>query len=256
MEKNYGYSIELNRVKKSFGPAEVLRDTTITIGRGEFVAIVGRSGSGKSTLLRLISGLDAPSGGEVLVNGKPVRSINSEVRCLFQEPRLLPWKKVLANVELGKSGNRTKPAREMLEKVGLGAKADAWPEQLSGGQKQRAALARSLIALPRILLFDEPLGALDALTRLEMQALIERIWQEERWTGILVTHDVDEAVALADKVLVIDDGKIEKEVRVSLPRPRQAHNDKIYFTRQILAAIFKDSEKELVKPAEPKGFTI
>ena len=251
-----GYSIELNKVQKNFGKTKVLTNTTITMAPGEFVAIAGRSGSGKSTLLRLISGLDAPSGGEVLVNGKPVNGVNSDVRYLFQEPRLLPWKKVLDNVELGGSKTGAKSAREMLEKVGLGNKADAWPEQLSGGQKQRVALARALIGLPRILLFDEPLGALDALTRLEMQALIEQLWQEEQWTAILVTHDVDEAVTLADKVFVIDEGRIEKEVSVSLSRPRQAHEDKMYFTRQILAAIFKDSEKELIKPAEPKSFTI
>jgi sulfonate transport system ATP-binding protein len=253
---NYGYAIELKGVKKSFGATEVLKDTTLTIGSGEFVAIVGRSGSGKSTLLRLILGLDAPSGGEVLVNGKTVCGVNSDVRCLFQEPRLLPWKKVLANVELGKSERSAKTAREMLAKVGLAVKTDAWPEQLSGGQKQRTALARSLIGLPRILLFDEPLGALDALTRLEMQTLIEQLWQEERWTGVLVTHDVDEAVTLADRVLVIDDGVIEKEVRITLPRPRQAHNDKMHFAKQILAAIFKDAKKEKSTAETSDGFTI
>jgi sulfonate transport system ATP-binding protein len=251
-----GYSIRLNAVQKKIGTTSVLRDTTISMEAGEFAAIVGRSGSGKSTLLRLISGLDEPSGGDLLVNGTPVNGVNSEVRCLFQEPRLLPWKKVLANVELGKTAQGTKPAREMLEKVGLGDKAGAWPEQLSGGQKQRAALARALIGLPRILLFDEPLGALDALTRLEMQALIEQLWLEERWTAILVTHDVDEAVTLADKVLVIDEGAIEKEVQITLTRPRQAHDDKMYFTRQILSAIFKDSPKEFTAQKETEGFTI
>lgn len=208
-------AVSLRGVGKRFGAATVLAGLDLEVAAGEFVAVVGRSGSGKSTLLRLILGLDAPTAGEVRAPAP------HETRLMFQEPRLLPWERVLANVELGLGGGRDAGrARAVLAEVGLGDRGDAWPETLSGGQRQRVALARALVSRPRLLALDEPLGALDALTRLEMQALLERVWRAEAFTALLVTHDVGEAVALADRVLVLQEGRVTLDLPVDLPRPR------------------------------------
>ena len=209
-------AVSLRGVSKRFGAAPVLEGLDLEVAAGEFVAVVGRSGSGKSTLLRLILGLEAPSAGEVRAPAA------HETRLMFQEPRLLPWARVLPNVELGLGGGGRDPerARAVLEEVGLGARAEAWPGALSGGQRQRVALARALVARPRLLALDEPLGALDALTRLEMQGLLERVWREQGFTALLVTHDVAEAVALADRVLVLQAGRVTLDLPVELPRPR------------------------------------
>jgi len=236
-----GVRLEARRLVKHYGEREVLRQLQLNIEPGEFVAIVGRSGCGKSTLLRLVAGLEDSSGGELRLDGQKIKGLSDNTRIMFQDARLLPWKRVLDNVALGLSkvdrfhdglskadrfdaslskgeGDR---AAEVLTQVGLGERLGDWPARLSGGQRQRVALARALVHNPRLLLLDEPLGALDALTRIEMHALIEGLWQRKGFTALLVTHDVQEAVALADRVILIEEGRITLDERVSLPRPRE-----------------------------------
>jgi sulfonate transport system ATP-binding protein len=219
----HGLSLTIRHLRKSFGDHVVLRGIDLHIPAGQFVAIVGRSGCGKSTLLRLIAGLETIDAGSVGFGDK-VRP--EDVRVMFQESRLLPWARVLSNVEVGLGRDRASAgarqrAEQALTEVGLADKRAQWPAVLSGGQKQRVALARALVAGPRVLAFDEPLGALDALTRISMQRLLERVWHEQAFTAILVTHDVSEAVALADRILVIEDGRIAHDVNVEIPRPRR-----------------------------------
>lgn len=215
-----GIPLAVQGVRKAFGRREVLRGIDLHIPAGQFVAIVGRSGCGKSTLLRLLAGLDQPSAGQLLAGAAPLAQAREETRLMFQDARLLPWKKVIDNVGLGLSGNWRADALQALEAVGLAERANDWPAALSGGQKQRVALARALIHKPRLLLLDEPLGALDALTRIEMQQLIERLWQQHGFTVLLVTHDVNEAVAVADRVILIEDGAVGLDLAIDLPRPR------------------------------------
>ena len=212
---------------KRFGANEVLRGVDLGVPAGQFVAVVGRSGCGKSTLLRLLAGLDEPTGGRVGFGDSAADAAPAgSRRIMFQEPRLLPWATVADNVAVGfgpgggKAARRER-ARAVLARVGLADKAEAWPLTLSGGQRQRVALARALASRPRFLALDEPLGALDALTRIKMQALIEEVWQAEGFTALLVTHDVAEAVALADRILVVEDGRIALDLAVDAPRPRR-----------------------------------
>jgi sulfonate transport system ATP-binding protein len=218
-----GLSLTIRDLRKSFGNNEVLRGIDLHIPAGQSVAIVGRSGCGKSTLLRLIAGLDTATAGSIDF-GEEARA--EDIRVMFQEPRLLPWARVLSNVEVGLGRERASPdaqarAESALVEVGLGDKRSQWPAVLSGGQKQRVALARALVSQPRVLAFDEPLGALDALTRISMQRLLERVWFEQGFTAILVTHDVSEAVAIADRVLVIEDGRVAHDIDVAIRRPRR-----------------------------------
>lgn len=218
-----GLSLNIRGLRMSFGDNEVLRGIDLHIPAGQFVAIVGKSGCGKSTLLRLIAGLEKIDAGSVTL-GDEVQA--EDIRVMFQEPRLLPWARVLSNVEVGLGRNRASDdAQSSVEKalteVGLVDKRNQWPSVLSGGQKQRVALARALVSRPRLLVFDEPLGALDALTRMSMQRLLERVWRCQGFTAILVTHDVSEAVTLADRVLVIEGGRIAQDVTVNVPRPRE-----------------------------------
>jgi sulfonate transport system ATP-binding protein len=218
-----GLPLTIRGLRKSFGDNEVLRGIDLHIPASQFVAIVGRSGCGKSTLLRLIAGLETIDAGTISF-GEETRSEN--VRVMFQEPRLLPWARVLSNVEVGLGRDRVLPdaqarAERALAEVGLQDKRGQWPAVLSGGQRQRVALARALVSNPCVLALDEPLGALDALTRISMQRLLERVWRDQSFTAILVTHDVSEAVALADRVLVIEDGRIAHDVTVDVPRPRR-----------------------------------
>jgi sulfonate transport system ATP-binding protein len=222
-----GIPVTIRDLRKSFGANEVLRGIDLHVPAGQFVAIVGRSGCGKSTLLRLLLGLDQPSGGEFRFgqDAEPAAA-RGAVRVMFQEPRLLPWASVLSNVEVGlgeqrKSTDARDRALATLREVGLDNRRDEWPSVLSGGQRQRVALARALVSRPRFLAFDEPLGALDALTRISMQKLLERVWLDQRFTAIMVTHDVAEAVTLADRVLMIEDGEIALDLRIDLPRPRE-----------------------------------
>jgi sulfonate transport system ATP-binding protein len=229
-----GSKLTIKDVSKQFTDTPVLKDVALEIQPGEFVVIVGRSGCGKSTLLRLVAGLDQPTTGEILVNGTAVSGIQSDTRVLFQDARLLPWKRALANVQIGiGSGDKSK-AREALRLVGLEERANEWPGVLSGGQRQRIALARALAGEPRLLLLDEPLGALDALTRIEMQQLIERLWQEQGFSVILVTHDVSEAVTLADRVVLIEKGEITMNLPIPLARPRERDSGFAHYEKLIL----------------------
>jgi len=212
-------AVSLRGVEKRFGERTVLDRLDFSIERGSFVSIVGRSGCGKSTLLRLIAGLDQPTGG-VLQRNAPATASELQVRIMFQDARLLPWKSVLDNVMIGLPRSRRDEARATLAEVGLSEREKDWPSRLSGGQRQRVALARALVHRPNLLLLDEPLGALDALTRIEMQGLIERLWREHKFTALLVTHDVQEAVSLGDRVVLIDAGRITLDTAVRLQRPR------------------------------------
>ncbi len=222
-----GIAIQVRAVSKAYGEREVLKTMDVDIAAGEFVAIVGRSGCGKSTLLRLVAGLEAASGGRIGFERAGQRSgqhdVAPEIRIMFQDSRLLPWKRVLDNVGLGLP-RASQASVKALAQVGLEERAREWPAVLSGGQRQRVALARALVHEPELLLLDEPLGALDALTRIEMQQLIESLWKSRGFTAVLVTHDVQEAIALADRVLLIEDGEITLDERISLARPRARGN--------------------------------
>ncbi|MBN6033942.1 ABC transporter ATP-binding protein [Amycolatopsis sp. 195334CR] len=207
--------VEVRGLSREFGQRTVLNGLELGIERGEFVALLGRSGSGKSTLLRVLAGLDTAIGGSATVRGT--------VSVAFQQPRLLPWRRVWRNVVLGLPGHGTdrELALRALREVRLEEHADDWPRTLSGGEAQRLSLTRALVREPDLLLLDEPFGALDALTRLAMHRLVEDLWQRHHPAVLLVTHDVDEALLLADRVLVLDDGRISAEHVLTHPRPRQ-----------------------------------
>lgn len=205
--------VQIQNVEKRYGDHQVLKSINFEIQAGEFVAFVGESGGGKSTLLRLIAGLESVSAGQLLMNGQALTGLNKSARVMFQDDRLLPWLTVLDNLSF-KSRNKDAQARarELLNLVQLADYADYFPGQLSGGQKQRVALARALMSSPQLLLLDEPLGALDALTRLRMQELIGDVVSQENLTTILITHDVREAVKMADRVVAIKRGNLGLEV--------------------------------------------
>lgn len=209
-------------VTKAFGGRKVLDGVNLSIAPGEIVAIVGESGCGKSTLLRLLAGLETPTDGAVSVAG--------QISIAFQDARLLPWLRVRENVAFGLPASRDQRSRKALAalgEVGLAPHASGWPGTLSGGEGQRVALARALIRDPAVLLLDEPFGALDALTRLRMHTLLLKLWQRHRFTVVLVTHDVDEALALSDRVVVLGGGSILDEFAIDLPRPRNRLNPQL-----------------------------
>jgi sulfonate transport system ATP-binding protein len=222
----------------------VLRGIDLEVPAGQFLAIVGKSGCGKSTLLRLLVGLDEVSGGRIAFVDDGGRETVPNSRIVFQEPRLLPWAKVAANVAVGlgearRGADGNERVRAALSEVQLTEKVKAWPAQLSGGQRQRVALARALVSRPDFLALDEPLGALDALTRITMQGLVERVWREQKFTALFVTHDVAEAVALADRVIVLDEGRIALDVTVDNVRPRERGTaDLAELEGRLLKAIF------------------
>ncbi|MEV7988660.1 ABC transporter ATP-binding protein [Micromonospora sp. NPDC085948] len=200
-------------VHRAFGPTVVLAGVDLTIARGEVVALLGGSGSGKSTLLRILAGLDGEATGDIVVHGAAA--------VVFQEHRLLPWKRVAPNVGLGLSGaDTTGRIQRALAEVGLAERDRAWPAELSGGQAQRVAVARALVREPDLLLLDEPFGALDALTRLRMQVLLRRLRAEHGFAALLVTHDVEEALLLADRILLLDEGRIAADLPVELAPTR------------------------------------
>jgi sulfonate transport system ATP-binding protein len=211
--ENTGLSVRVRGLRRSFGERDVLQGIDLSIRPGEFVALLGRSGSGKSTLLRILAGLDRAANGSAAVPNR--RAV------VFQDPRLLPWASVLDNVILGQRGKAAaERGREALREVGLDGHENDWPKTLSGGEAQRASLARGLVREPQLLLLDEPFGALDALTRIKMHALVQQLVSKHQPAVLLVTHDVDEAVVLADRVLVLTDGVISLDVPVDLPSPR------------------------------------
>jgi sulfonate transport system ATP-binding protein len=204
---------------RRYGERTILDHVDLEIAPGEFVALLGRSGSGKTTLLRALAALDRGVAGEGHIGVPERRAV------VFQDARLLPWIRLLGNVVLGLGGAAPRGrGRQALAEVGLAGRERAWPRALSGGEQQRVALARSLVREPELLLADEPFGALDALTRLRMHALLRELCRRHRPAVLLVTHDVDEAVLLADRVLVLDGGRIALDRRVELPPPRR-HSD-------------------------------
>ncbi|GAB6854345.1 ABC transporter ATP-binding protein [Asaia astilbis] len=207
-------AVSIRHFTRRFGESTVLRNLNLDIAPGEFVALLGHSGSGKSTLLRALAGLDPVDEGQIQ---RP-----KNVSVVFQEHRLLPWKSVRDNVTLGLDGKEwDQQAGTILQEVGLGHRTEAWPLTLSGGEAQRAALARALIREPQLLMLDEPFAALDALTRLRMQKLVLDLWKKHNCAVLLVTHDVDEALALADRALVLERGEIRTEVEIPMARPRR-----------------------------------
>lgn len=209
-------SVQLSGFSRGFQGKNVLDAIDLDIPSGQFVALLGESGCGKTTLLRALAGLDAHA------QSAGVARVQGNVSVLFQDSRLLPWLSVIDNLTLGLTHEQaTAAAQALLTDVGLVDKAQAWPATLSGGQKQRAALARSLLREPHVLLADEPLGALDALTRMRMHLLLRRLVERARPTVILVTHDVDESLLLADRILVLKDGKIAQDHALDLPHPRR-----------------------------------
>jgi len=248
----HGAKLSLTGVGRTFGENVVLRGVDLEVPPGQFMAIVGRSGCGKSTLLRLLAGLDKPTRGRIELGTDQAAG---GARIMFQEPRLLPWAHVVENVEVG-APPRQSPAEcrriamSLLEEVGLADRANEWPGVLSGGQRQRVALARALASHPQLLLLDEPLGALDALTRIEMQRMLERIWLDQGFTAVLVTHDVGEALALADRVVLIDRGAIALDVAVDVPRPRRRDQPQIgELEARILDRLFERNDDGAVATA-------
>ncbi|WP_189386027.1 ABC transporter ATP-binding protein [Advenella faeciporci] len=210
------HAIQLHRFSRGFDKKTILDAIDLSIPAGQFVALLGESGSGKTTLLRALAGLDQ----DAISNGSAI--INGTVSVLFQDSRLLPWLNVEDNLTLGLHSVQAKASvKQMLQKVGLDDKAKVWPNTLSGGQKQRVSLARSLLREPDVLLADEPFGALDALTRMRMHGLLLRLVERIKPTVILVTHDVDESLLLADRILVLKEGKISEDHAVALAHPRR-----------------------------------
>nr|BBX79632.1 ABC transporter [Mycobacterium florentinum] len=236
--------VSLRGVDRTFGTHTVLHEVDIEIEPGEVVALLGSSGSGKSTLLRLIAGLDSPTGGRIEIDGEAVRGIDPRCAVVFQEPRLLPWRSLAANVEYGLAPGAPRAkgsgtVQRWLDVVGLREFGNHRPRQVSGGMAQRAGFARALARRPRVLLLDEPLAALDALTRLRMQDLLDAVQQEAGTTTVLVTHDVDEAAILADRVLILradatGGARIAATHEVAIPKPRDRGDPRIAALREQL----------------------
>jgi ABC-type nitrate/sulfonate/bicarbonate transport system ATPase subunit len=227
-------SLHLREVSKSFPVPDnilarrlVLDGITLSLAAGELVALVGPSGCGKSTLLRLIAGLDLPDSGDLLIGSEPITEPSAERGLVFQDPNLFPWLTVRRNIEAGLVARRVLREKraevdEFMRLVGLETFANVYPHHLSGGMAQRVALARALINHPKVLLLDEPLGALDAFTRMRMQDEVLRLWQARRTTMLLVTHDIDEAIYMSDRIIIMTQrpGKIEQAIPIALERPR------------------------------------
>ena len=247
--------LEVRNVSKTFtvngAPIAALNNVSLDVAPGEFVALLGPSGCGKSTLLRLISGLDRDYDGSIVQDDAAVTSTSLERGIVFQEPRLFPWATVRQNVALGlknapiSEADKREVVAAHISLVGLDGFAEAYPHQLSGGMAQRAAIARGLVNRPRLLLLDEPFGALDALTRARLQNELQRIWAQEKITMILVTHDVDEAVFLGDRVVVLAPrpGRISRSFDIVADRPRERSDDRLIRLRSdVLRALEQDGD--------------
>ncbi|MCB9495784.1 MAG: ABC transporter ATP-binding protein [Fibrobacteria bacterium] len=250
--------LEVKSLGKTFessqGPVEALRDVSFSVHRREFLCIVGASGCGKSTLVRLLAGLEESTSGEILVDGRPVDGPGRDRGMVFQGYTLFPWLTVVRNVAFGLEmsgmgrGAADSEAREWIDLVGLRGFEDNYPHQLSGGMKQRVAIARSLAARPRVLLMDEPFGALDAQTRAQMQSHLLQIWKNVDITIVFITHDLDEAVYLSDRILVLDPrpGRVREHLEVPVPRPRSFE--------QIVSSAFQGTRARLdhlIHPPQP-----
>ena len=252
--------LSLDRIGKTYpNGTRALDGVSIRVELGEIVAVVGGSGCGKSTLLRVTSGLDPATQGTVTLNGERITAPHEKIGMIFQEPRLLPWLSVADNVGFGlthlPNAERRARVAGALERVGLSEKAGAWPRELSGGQAQRVAIARALVPRPEVLLLDEPFSALDAFTRVDLQDQLLHLWADRKPTLILVTHDVDEAIVLADRVLVMRPrpGRIYEEIETDLPRPRDRQSAAFDFAkRRILAALDRSLERTPTPEGEQK----
>ncbi|XHR29229.1 MAG: ABC transporter ATP-binding protein [Chthoniobacteraceae bacterium] len=246
--------LEIRNVNKSFWidskEVRILKDISLKVAPGEFVSLVGMSGCGKTTLLRLIVGLDEEYEGGIFLGGEKIKGPSRKRGIVFQEPRLFPWLSVERNVSLALDDHQRKHAngtvQKHLELVGLKGFERVSPKQLSGGMAQRAAFARALVAAPDVLLLDEPLGALDALTRIHMQRELERIWQEEKTTMVMVTHDIDEAIQLSNRVVVMSSrpGEIKEIIPISLPRPRDNKSHDFLIIKNQILAHFQSQAKQ------------
>jgi sulfonate transport system ATP-binding protein len=245
--------LALNSISKTYANGvHALECFSAQIQPGEIVAIIGGSGCGKSTLLRAAAGLDRASTGTVALDETPIVAPHPKIGIIFQEPRLLPWLSVADNIGFGLSdlpaGRRREKVARALARVGLADKADAWPRELSGGQAQRVAIARALVPQPEVLLLDEPFSALDAFTRKDLQDHLLDLWADTRPTLVLVTHDVDEAVVLADRVLVMRPrpGRLFEEIKVNLTRPRD-RNSSLFgsFKHHVLTALDRSLDRSV-----------
>ncbi|WP_024516498.1 ABC transporter ATP-binding protein [Bradyrhizobium sp. Tv2a-2] len=243
--------LALERVGKTYpNGVHALERFSAEIGQGEIVAIIGGSGCGKSTLLRAIAGLDPASTGKVSLDAIAISAPHEKIGIIFQEPRLLPWLSVADNIGFGLSDLpadiRREKVAKALARVGLAEKAKAWPRELSGGQAQRVAIARALVPQPEVLLLDEPFSALDAFTRRDLQDHLLDLWADTRPTLILVTHDVEEAVALADRVLVMRPrpGRLFEAININLARPRD-RNSTLFddFKRHVLTSLDRSLDR-------------
>jgi sulfonate transport system ATP-binding protein len=254
--------LSLDRVGKTYpNGVHALGGVTLDVELGEIVAVIGGSGCGKSTLLRAVAGLDPPSEGAVVLDGERITAPHEKIGIIFQEPRLLPWLKVADNVGFGISylpkAERATRIATALRRVGLTDKAAGWPRELSGGQAQRVAILRALVPRPEVLLLDEPFSALDAFTRADLQDHLLDLWADAKPTLILVTHDVDEAIVLADRVMVMcpRPGRVFDEIEVELPRPRDRQSAAFDFVkRRVLAALDRSLNRAAsAAEGEPKA---
>jgi sulfonate transport system ATP-binding protein len=240
--------LSLERVGKTYpNGVHALDAVTLDVDPGEIVAVIGGSGCGKSTLLRAISGLDTPTQGSVRLDGVAVTKPHEKIGIIFQEPRLLPWLTVADNVGFGiEDRPKSERVAHALDRVGLSDKANVWPRVLSGGQALRVAIARALVPRPQVLLLDEPFSALDAFTRVDLQDHLLNLWNEFKPTLVMVTHDVEEAIALADRIVVMRPrpGQIADEIAIDLPRPRDRQSAAFDFAkRRVLAALDRSLDR-------------